>query len=57
LTGSDLKAKAIQLYGEHGWSSALAKAIGKSRYQIWRYSKLDNIPVTVALAVSTLRKK
>lgn len=56
MTGGELKAKAIKLYGERRWSSALATAIGRSRFQIWRYSKADHVPIVIALAVSSLRR-
>ncbi len=57
MTGAQLKARAVQLYGEGKWASSLAKAIGRSRFQIWRYSKADHVPITIALAVSTLRRR
>ncbi len=57
MTGEELKAKAIGLYGKRGWASSLARAVGKSRFQVWRYSKLDEVPRTIELVVSHLRKK
>lgn len=54
MTGDELKAAAIQLYGERGWQSALAKALGKERTQIWRYVSNDSVPVVVTLAVERL---
>ena len=56
MTGDELKTKGIALYGERRWASRLAQAIGKSRSQIWRYSLAEKVPVTVAMAVATLRR-
>lgn len=54
MTGEQLKAAGIKLYGERGWTSALAEVLGYERTQIWRYVKNDNVPKVVALAVEKL---
>jgi len=51
LTGDELKAAAIKLFGERGWQSALAHHLGLDRTQIWRYVKNDSVPGPVAAAV------
>lgn len=54
MTGAQLKAAGIQLYGERGWRSALADALGYEQTQIWRYVKNDSVPRVVELAVEKL---
>jgi hypothetical protein len=54
MTGSELKAAAIELYGERGWQSSLAESLGKERTQIWRYVRNDSVPTIVSLAVEQL---
>lgn len=57
MTGQELKDYAVSRFGAEAWASALGKAIGKSRFQIWRYSKADHVPVTISLAVSALPRR
>lgn len=51
MTGAELQAAGIKLYGERGWQSSLAKALGRDRTQIWRYITNDKVPGPVAAAV------
>lgn len=52
MSPEELKAAAIKLFGERGWSSALATHLGVDRTQVWRYinGKTD-VPGPVAAAV------
>jgi hypothetical protein len=51
MTGPELQAAGIKLYGERGWQSSLAKSLGIDRTQIWRYVTNDRVPGPVAAAV------
>jgi len=37
VSGDELKAAAIEIWGERGWVTALATALGVDRSQVWRY--------------------
>lgn len=37
MTPSELRAAAIKIFGERGYSAALAKALGVDYSQVWRY--------------------
>jgi hypothetical protein len=52
MTGQELKAAAIKLFGERGWVSSLAEHLGVDRTQVWRYvnGRVD-VPGPVAAAV------
>jgi hypothetical protein len=52
VTGDELKASAIELFGEKGWQSSLAEWLQIDRTQIWRYVKNDRVPGPVAAAVT-----
>lgn len=52
MTGEELKAAAIKLFGERGWQSSLAKELGVDRTQIWRYVTNDSVPGPVDAAVT-----
>lgn len=51
MTGTELKAAGIELFGERGWQSSLADWLGVDRTQIWRYVKNDSVPGPVHAAV------
>lgn len=51
MTGAELKSAGIELFGERGWQSALARELGIDRTQIWRYVTNDSVPGPVAAAV------
>lgn len=51
MTGDELKASAIEIFGERGWQSALASWLQIDRTQIWRYVKNGHVPGPVAAAV------
>jgi len=51
MTGDELKASAIEIFGEHGWQSALASWLQIDRTQVWRYIRNDRVPGPVAAAV------
>ena len=52
MTGEELKAAAIKLFGERGWQSALSSRLGVDRTQVWRYVTNDKVPGPVAAAVA-----
>ena len=52
MTGAELKAAAIKIFGERGWQSALASWLQIDRTQIWRYVKTGHVPGPVAAAVA-----
>ena len=52
MTGAELKAAAIEIFGERGWQSSLASWLQIDRTQIWRYVKNDSVPGPVAAAVT-----
>lgn len=53
MSPSDLKAAAIELYGERGWTAALATGLGIDRTQVWRYvNGRSDVPGPVAAAVT-----
>ncbi len=53
MTPAELKAAAITLYGERGYSAALAKALKVDYTQVWRYlSGRTPIPGPVEAAVT-----
>ena len=37
MTPDELKAAAIELFGERGWVAALAASLELERTQVWRY--------------------
>lgn len=52
MTGDELKAAAIQLWGERGWTTALATALMIDRTQVWRYvNSKTPVPGPVQAAV------
>jgi hypothetical protein len=51
MSGDELKAAGIRLFGERGWQSALALHLGIDRTQIWRYVANNSVPGPVAAAV------
>lgn len=51
MTGDELKAIAIQIWGERGYVAALANALKIDRTQIWRYIRGSSIPGPVEAAV------
>lgn len=52
MTGDRLREAAIEIWGERGWTSALASALGVERTQIWRYLNARTpVPGPVAAAV------
>lgn len=51
MTGSELQAAGIKLFGQRGWQSSLAQRLGIDRTQIWRYVTNDKVPGPVAAAV------
>ena len=51
MTGEELKAAAIKLFGERWWQSALAERLGIDRTQVWRYVTTGRVPGPVAAAV------
>lgn len=53
MTPGDLKSKAIEMFGERGWVSALAAALQVDRAQVWRYTTgKTKVPGPVAAAMS-----
>lgn len=52
MTGEELKAIAIQFWGERGYVSALAKSLKIDRTQVWRYIRGASIPGPVEAAVT-----
>lgn len=59
MTAAELKAAATKLFGERGYSMSLARALGLSYAQIWRYLYgRSPIPGPVVAAVkSWLRER
>lgn len=51
MTADELKAIAVEIWGERGWITALASALGVDRTQIWRYINGNVIPGPVQAAV------
>lgn len=52
MTPDELRAAAIQLWGERGWVAALSSALGVDRTQIWRYLNARTaVPGPVAACV------
>lgn len=52
MTGQELKEAAIKLFGESGWVTALADALGVDRTQVWRYvNGRTDVPGPVNAAV------
>lgn len=51
MTGEELKQAGIELFGERGWQSALARHLGIDRTQIWRYVSNNSVTGPVAAAV------
>ncbi|TDR94599.1 helix-turn-helix domain-containing protein [Enterovirga rhinocerotis] len=37
MTADGLRAAAIEIWGERGWTSSLSAALGVERTQVWRY--------------------
>lgn len=37
MTPDELKSASIKIWGERGWTTALASALGVDRTQVWRY--------------------
>lgn len=52
MTGEELKAAGIKLFGEKGWQSELAASLQVDRTQIWRYVHNNRVPGPVSAAVS-----
>jgi hypothetical protein len=55
MSGSELRAIAVKLYGERGWQKKLAAALGKDVSSVRRWVESDTVPPIVALAVQGLR--
>lgn len=51
MTGAEMIAAAIKLYGERGHVTALAEALDVDRSQVWRWSRLKEIPGPAAAAI------
>lgn len=51
MTGTEMVAAAIKLYGERGHMTALANALGVDRAQVYRWAKLKAIPGPAAAAI------
>ena len=51
MTGDGMIAAAVTLFGERGHVTALAEALDVDRTQVWRWSKLTEIPGPVAAAI------
>ncbi len=52
MTPDELKAAAIEMWGERGWVSALASALHIDRTQVWRYVNSQTpVPGPVKAAV------
>ena len=51
MSGDEMIAAAIKLYGERGHINALANALGVARTQVWRWSKQQEIPGPAAAAI------
>jgi hypothetical protein len=51
MSGDELKASAIEIFGERGWQASLASWLQIDRTQIWRYVKTGHVPGPVAAAV------
>lgn len=51
MTGKQLQAAGIKLFGKRGWQSALATHLNIDRTQIWRYVQNDRVPGPVAAAI------
>lgn len=51
MTGSEMKAAAIELFGEAGWRSRLAEALDIDRAQPARWMELDRVPGPAAAAI------
>lgn len=56
MTGADLKAEAIRLYGERGWQPKLATALGVNVSTVKRWISGD-VPVSerTAIAIRSLQ--
>lgn len=51
MTGSQMKAAAIELFGEAGWRSRLAEALDVDRSQPGRWLEIDRVPGPAAAAI------
>lgn len=54
MTGEELRSAAVELWGERGFVSALSRALGVERTQVWRYlnNRTQRIPGPVEAAVA-----
>lgn len=57
MTGDQLREAGIRLFGERGWQSSLASALGMERTQIWRYVTNNSVPGPVGVAVTLMIEK
>lgn len=52
MTGEKLKKLAVEMWGERGWTTALASALRVDRTQVWRYvNGQTNVPGPVQAAM------
>lgn len=51
MTGAEMKAAAIELFGEAGWRSRLAEALDVDKAQPGRWYDLDRVPGPAAAAI------
>lgn len=51
MSPSELQSAAIKLFGEAGWRSRLASALGVDRAQPGRWMQMATVPGPVAAAV------
>ena len=51
MTGAELKKTAIKRWGEREYRKQLASHLGKTRYTIWRYFKMKEVPRIVEVAI------
>ncbi len=57
MSGPELRAIAIELYGERGWQKKLATALGRDVSTVRRFIESDAVPVIVALAAQGLQSQ
>jgi len=57
MTPAELQTAAIKLFGEVGWRSRLASALGVDRAQPGRWMQMTSIPGPVAAAVECWLKR
>ena len=57
MTGDEMIAAAVKLFGERGHVTALATALRVDRTQVWRWSKLNAVPGPVEAAIQCWLKQ